>query len=58
MNLTLKGIITPLVIPLNSFEKLDMPGLKRLIEYLVSASVYTLFNYIEEYIIEIINMDY
>ena len=43
MHLPLKGIITPLVTPLNSYDELDLPGLKRLIEHQVTGGVHALF---------------
>jgi len=43
MNLPLKGIIPPLVTPLNSSKDLDIPGLQRLIEHQVSGGVHALF---------------
>lgn len=43
MNLPLKGIIPPLVTPLNSYEELDIPGLEKLIEHQVSGGVHGLF---------------
>ena len=43
MHLPLKGIIPPLVTPLNSYDELDIPGLQRLIEHQVSGGVHALF---------------
>jgi len=43
MNLPLKGIIPPLVTPLNSYQELDIPGLERLIEHQLSGGVHALF---------------
>lgn len=43
MDLPLKGIIPPLVTPLNSYKELDIPGLERLIEYQLSGGVHALF---------------
>ncbi|MCK4993121.1 MAG: dihydrodipicolinate synthase family protein, partial [Bacteroidales bacterium] len=43
MDLPLKGIIPPLVTPLNSYKELDIPGLERLIEYQLSGGVHGLF---------------
>ena len=43
MHLPLKGIIPPLVTPLNSYQELDIPGLEKLIEYQISAGVHALF---------------
>lgn len=43
MLLPLKGIIPPLVTPLNSYNEIDVPGLQRLIEHQVSGGVHALF---------------
>lgn len=43
MKLPLKGIIPPIVTPLNSYLELDNPGLERLIEHLISGGVHALF---------------
>jgi len=43
MDLPLKGIIPPLVTPLNSYQELDIPGLERLIEHQLSGGVHALF---------------
>lgn len=43
MDLPLKGIIPPLVTPLNSYDELDRPGLERLIDYQLSGGVNALF---------------
>ncbi len=43
MHLPLKGIIPPLVTPLNSYSEIDIPGLQRLIEHQVSGGVHALF---------------
>ncbi len=43
MHLPLKGIIPPLVTPLNSYNQLDIPGLQRLIEHQMSGGVHALF---------------
>ena len=43
MDSPLKGIIPPLITPLNSFTELDIPGLERLIEHQVSGGVHALF---------------
>jgi dihydrodipicolinate synthase/N-acetylneuraminate lyase len=43
MHLPLKGIIPPLVTPLNSYFEIDIPGLERLIEHQVSGGVHGLF---------------
>ena len=43
MHLPLKGIIPPLVTPLNSYDEIDIPGLQRLIEHQVSGGVHALF---------------
>ena len=43
MQLPLKGIIPPLVSPLNSYNEIDIPGLQRLIEHQVSGGVHALF---------------
>ena len=43
MHLPLKGIIPPLVTPLNNYDELDLPGLQRLIEHQVSGGVHALF---------------
>ncbi len=39
----LKGIIPPLVTPLLNQDKLDLPGLERLVEHLISGGVHGLF---------------
>jgi dihydrodipicolinate synthase/N-acetylneuraminate lyase len=39
----LKGIITPMVTPLESSDKLDNKGLERLIEHVIKGGVYGLF---------------
>ena len=43
MDLPLKGIIPPLVTPLNSYQELDIPGLERLIEHQLTGGVHALF---------------
>lgn len=43
MHLPLKGIIPPLVTPLNSYQELDIPGLERLIKHQLSGGVHGLF---------------
>lgn len=43
MHLPLKGIIPPMVTPLNSYDEIDKPGLERLIEHLISGGVHGLF---------------
>lgn len=43
MHLPLKGIIPPLITPLNSIYELDISGLERLIEHQVSGGVHALF---------------
>ncbi len=43
MHLPLKGIIPPLITPLNSYTELDIPGLQRLIEHQISGGVHALF---------------
>lgn len=43
MDLPLKGIIPPMVTPLNSYCELDVPGLERLIDHLVSGGVHGIF---------------
>lgn len=43
MHLPLKGIIPPLVTPLNSYDEIDIPGLQRLIEHQISGGVHALF---------------
>jgi len=43
MHLPLKGIIPPLVTPLNSQQELDIPGLENLIEHQLSGGVHALF---------------
>jgi len=43
MHLPLKGIIPPLITPLNNYNELDIPGLQRLIEHQVSAGIDALF---------------
>ncbi len=43
MHLPLKGIIPPLVTPLNSYDEIDIPGLQRLIEHQISGGVHGLF---------------
>ncbi len=43
MNIDLKGIIPPIITPLNKQNELDEQGLKQLIEYLISGGVHGLF---------------
>lgn len=43
MKLPIKGIIPPIVTPLLSDSKLDEPGLKNLIEHLISGGVHGIF---------------
>lgn len=43
MQLPLKGIIPPLVTPLDRSRELDIPGLERLIEHQLSGGVHALF---------------
>lgn len=43
MQLPLKGIIPPLVTPLNSYKELDIPGLEKLIDHQLSGGVHALF---------------
>lgn len=43
MQFPLKGIIPPLVTPLNSYRELDLPGLEKLIEHQLSGGVHALF---------------
>ena len=43
MNLPLKGIIPPMVTPLNSYQELDISGLERHIEHQLSGGVHALF---------------
>ncbi|MEN8227883.1 MAG: dihydrodipicolinate synthase family protein [Bacteroidota bacterium] len=43
MHLPLKGIIPPLITPLNNFDELDIAGLERLIEHQISGGVHGLF---------------
>jgi 2-dehydro-3-deoxy-D-pentonate aldolase len=43
MDLPLKGIIPPLVTPLNSYQELDIPGLEKLIEHQLSGGIHALF---------------
>ena len=43
MHLPLKGIIPPLVTPLNSYDELDVPGLQKLIEHQIAGGVHALF---------------
>ena len=43
MHLPLKGIIPPLVTPLNNYNEIDIPGLQRLIEHQISGGVHALF---------------
>jgi len=43
MHLPLKGIIPPLVTPLNNYDEIDIPGLQRLIEHQISGGVHALF---------------
>jgi len=43
MHLPLKGIIPPLVTPLNNYNELDIPGLQRLVEHQLSGGVHGLF---------------
>ncbi|MBT4715428.1 MAG: dihydrodipicolinate synthase family protein, partial [Candidatus Marinimicrobia bacterium] len=39
----MKGIIPPLVTPLNSYQELDIPGLEKLIEHQLSGGIHALF---------------
>ena len=43
MNQPLKGIIPPLITPMNSYLELDIPGLERLIEHQLKGGVHALF---------------
>ncbi|MCK5820539.1 MAG: dihydrodipicolinate synthase family protein [Bacteroidales bacterium] len=43
MQLPLKGIIPPVITPLNSYNELDIEGLQNLIEHLISGKVHGLF---------------
>ena len=43
MQLPLKGIIPPLVTPLNAYHELDISGLEKLIEHQLSGGVHGLF---------------
>ncbi|NOY38226.1 MAG: dihydrodipicolinate synthase family protein [Chlorobi bacterium] len=43
MHLPLKGIIPPLVTPLENYDKLDIQGLNHLIEHLISGGVHGIF---------------
>jgi 4-hydroxy-tetrahydrodipicolinate synthase len=43
MNLPLKGIIPPLITPLKNYDRLDRPGLERLLEHLLGHGVHGIF---------------
>ena len=39
-NLTIEGVIVPILTPLNSDETVDIPSLRRLVNYLVDNGVH------------------
>jgi 4-hydroxy-tetrahydrodipicolinate synthase len=43
MNLPLKGIIPPMITPLTEAGTLDIDGLNKLVEYLISGGVHGIF---------------
>src|SRR6476469_8365630 len=43
MKLPLKGIIPPMITPLRGRDELDVPGLERLVEHLISGGISGLF---------------
>ena len=43
MQLPLRGIIPPLITPLNNYDELDVQGIQNLIEHLISGGVHGLF---------------